>query len=177
MKSIALFSCAVLGINLAGCQTIPSTSSSFRLSSPDVKNNQTLTVNQVANTFGCHGNNQPPKLSWANAPGTTKSFAVSMYDPDAPTGSGFWHWLVVNIPKTKNTFDSHIGLAVTNDAGSIGYLGACPPEGQQHRYQITVYALDVENLPVDAKSTNAVARFMLNQHVIAKTTITGLYAR
>ena len=162
---------------LTGCQSLPATQSDFKLTSSDIADHEPLMMKQVANTFGCDGGNQSPSLSWSNAPKGTKSFAISMYDPDAPTGSGFWHWLVVNIPSQQRSFDGNSGLTLMNDAGIEGYIGACPPQGQRHRYLITLYALDTDKLTVNSKTPNAVARFMLNQHVIAKTTIMTIYAR
>lgn len=178
MKNFALFS-AILAIGgLTGCQSVPNHPiSNFTLSSPDISPNQAFTIKQVANSFGCNGNNQPPKLSWSNAPQGAKSFAISMYDPDAPTGSGFWHWLVVNIPNNQRVFEGKSGVTLSNDTGVADYLGACPPVGQTHRYQITIYALDADKLDIDAKTPNAVARFILNQHIIAKTSINATYAR
>lgn len=166
-------------VGLTGCQSVPIKDfhSSFALSSPDIANHQSFSIKQVANSFGCDGGNQPPKLSWSNSPQGAKSFAISMYDLDAPTGSGFWHWLVVNIPNNQRIFDSQSGIILSNDAGFAGYLGACPPIGQTHHYQITLYALDTDSLDVDSKTPNAVARFMLNQHIIAKTSINAIYSR
>src|SRR5208282_885718 len=112
---------------------------------------------QVFNSFGCSGQNVSPSLAWSGAPKGTKSFAVSMYDPDAPTGSGFWHWWVANIPASAASLPKGAGdaagaalpagsLQVRNDFSAIGYGGPCPPKGKPHHYRVTIYALDVDKL-------------------------------
>lgn len=163
---------------LTACQSVPieHSTSKFTLTSSDIYPNRPLSTSQVANTFGCNGGNQSPKLTWHNAPSTTKSYAITLYDPDAPTGSGFWHWMVVNIPATQTNLTDN-GLTLTNDAGFNGFLGACPSVGQKHRYIFTVYALDTPKLDITATTPNAVARFMLNQHVISQAKIETYYAR
>jgi len=137
----------------------------------------------MANAFGCSGGNNSPQLSWANAPADTKSFAVTMYDPDAPTGSGFWHWVIVDIPATVNELKQNAGdakngiapagsLQSNNDAGFSGYLGPCPPEHDAaHRYVITVYALKTNKLGNAGSSSGALTGFMLNQNTLAKASL------
>lgn len=137
----------------------------------------------TANAFGCSGGNNSPQLSWANAPADTKSFAITMYDPDAPTGSGFWHWVIVDIPATVNELKQSAGdvktsiapagsLQSNNDAGFSGYLGPCPPEHDAaHRYVITVYALKTNKLGTNVTSSGALTGFMLNQNVLAKASL------
>jgi Raf kinase inhibitor-like YbhB/YbcL family protein len=164
---------------------------SLTLSSPDIKEGATIANDQVFKGFGCTGNNISPALSWSGAPKDTKSFALTMYDPDAPTGSGWWHWVVFNIPPSitsipKGAGDRGKGLmpggAVQSrtDFGTNGYGGPCPPPGAKpHHYQITIYALDVAALP-NAKHRNASAAlvgFDLNSHTLAKATLTGMYGR
>ncbi|EON14620.1 MULTISPECIES: YbhB/YbcL family Raf kinase inhibitor-like protein [Pandoraea] len=142
---------------------------------------------QISDGFGCHGGNISPAISWSGEPAGTQSFLVTMYDPDAPTGSGFWHWVVANLPASVHTLDlgagSEVGrlpkgaMAVRNDTGKAAYLGPCPPEGESHRYIITVAALKVPSLPVDSTATPAVVGFVAHYQELAKATITIQYAR
>jgi Raf kinase inhibitor-like YbhB/YbcL family protein len=164
---------------------------SLTLSSPDISEGGTIAREQVFKGFGCTGSNMSPALSWSGAPSATKSFAVSIYDPDAPTGSGWWHWVVYNIPATTTSLPKDAGniskdlmpkgaIQSRTDFGSAGYGGPCPPPGDKpHRYQITVFAVDVDKLP-DAQDDNASAAlvgFDLHFHTLAKATLTGLYGR
>lgn len=142
---------------------------------------------QISDSFGCHGGNISPAISWSGEPAETKSFLVTMYDPDAPTGSGFWHWVVANLPASVHTLSLGSGseasglpkgaMAVRNDTGKAGYLGPCPPEGESHRYVITVAALKVPALPVDNTATPAVVGFVAHYQELAKATITVQNAR
>lgn len=144
---------------------------------------------QVLNGFGCKGDNISPKLSWEKAPNGTKSFAVTMYDPDAPTGSGWWHWVVFDIPFdttsiAKNSGDVSLNLLPQSaiqsitDFGKSGYGGACPPIGHgSHKYIFTVYALDVEKLGLDVNASPALVGFMINSHTLAKASIIAYYGR
>ncbi|MFM0207752.1 YbhB/YbcL family Raf kinase inhibitor-like protein [Paraburkholderia sediminicola] len=142
---------------------------------------------QISNAFGCHGGNISPAISWSGEPAGTKSFLVTMYDRDAPTGSGFWHWVVANLPASVHTLSLGAGneisrlpegaMAVRNDTGNAGYLGPCPPEGERHRYVITVAALKVPDLSVDKTATPAVVGFVAHYQELAKATITVQYAR
>jgi Raf kinase inhibitor-like YbhB/YbcL family protein len=139
--------------------------------------------------FGCAGGNQSPHLAWSEAPAGTKSFAVTCYDPDAPTGSGFWHWLVVNIPPNVTELALDAGnphgpklpqgaLQTRTDFGTPGYGGPCPPQGDHpHRYLFTVFAVGVDSLPVNADTSAAVIGFQLNFNTLAKAAIMGLYKR
>lgn len=139
--------------------------------------------------FGCAGGNSSPHLKWSGAPAGTKSFALTCYDPDAPTGSGFWHWLVVNIPPNVtelqlNAGDSKAGLMpkgalqTRTDFGAPGYGGPCPPAGDHpHRYLFTVFAVKEASLPVNADTMPAVVGFMLNFNTLAKVSLMGLYKR
>lgn len=137
--------------------------------------------------FGCAGGNRSPHLAWTGAPEGTQSFAVTCYDPDAPTGSGFWHWVVVNIPADAAELAAGAGggsglpdgaLQTNTDFGRPGYGGPCPPEGDHpHRYLFTVHAVGVELLPVEASTTAAVVGFMLNFNTLEKAALMGLYKR
>ncbi|MFD0764395.1 YbhB/YbcL family Raf kinase inhibitor-like protein [Mucilaginibacter lutimaris] len=129
---------------------------------------------QFSETFTCSGENRSPELHWSNAPAATKSFAITMYDPDAPTGSGFWHWVIVDIPATTMAIKQNSlpagSLTSVNDTGKPGYQGPCPPEGDAaHRYIITVYAVNTAKL--GTTSTAAMTGFMLNKAAIAKASI------
>ncbi|MBL6785107.1 MAG: YbhB/YbcL family Raf kinase inhibitor-like protein [Rickettsiales bacterium] len=158
----------------------------IELSSKSFNNNEYLTNKHVYNSFGCNGKNISPELQWKNAPKETKSFAITAYDPDAPTGSGWWHWLVFNIPTDINNLKEGIKIdelpksviLSRTDFGKIGYGGPCPPKGHgKHRYIFTVFALDVEALPLDKNVTAATVGFYLNNHVIEKDSIVGYYKR
>lgn len=161
--------------------------STFTLSSKDVGGQ--ATKKQEFNGFGCSGTNESPQLSWANAPEGTKSFAIMMYDPDAPTGSGFWHWVVFDLPKGTTSLPTGAGNAALNllpagaiqgktDYGVPGYGGPCPPVGHGfHEYKFTVFALDVEKLGLDQNASAAVVGFYLNQHALAKSSIIMYYKR
>jgi len=139
--------------------------------------------------FGCSGGNRSPHLAWSGTPAGTKSFAITCFDPDAPTGSGFWHWLVVNIPpqvaelpldagNPKSTLLPKGALQTRTDFGAAGYGGPCPPAGDHpHRYLFTVFAVGVESLPVKADTSAAVVGFQLNFNTLAKAAIMGLYKR
>ena len=159
----------------------------FTLKSDDLKGQ--LSEEQVFSGFGCTGKNISPSLKWSNAPRNTKSFAVTVYDPDAPTGSGWWHWIIVNIPSNtselkKDAGNLQKGLAPTGstqsitDYGKPGFGGACPPVGDKaHRYIFTVYALGVAKLDVDEKTSPAMVGFMLNQNALAKASLISYYNR
>jgi len=159
----------------------------FTLSSNDLGGE--ATKQEEFNGFGCTGENQSPQLSWKNAPEGTKSFAVTMYDPDAPTGSGWWHWVVFDIPESTNELASgagNIDLKLTpegviqslTDYGSNGYGGPCPPEGHGiHQYIITVYALKTDKLGLDKNTNAAVVGFYLWNNTLAKASIVTYYKR
>ena len=147
------------------------------------------TVNEEFNGFGCTGENQSPQLSWKNAPEGTKSFAVTMYDADAPTGSGWWHWVVFDIPNDTNELVAGAGNTALNltpegviqsitNYGANGYGGPCPPEGHGlHQYIITVYALKTENLGLNESTNPAVVGYYLWNNTLAKASIVSYYKR
>ena len=155
----------------------------FTLTSSELKGQ--LTKKQEFNGFGCSGENISPQLSWENAPKGTKSFAITVYDPDAPTGSGWWHWLVFDIPKDKFTLPRGFGNSESKDViqsitdyGKSGFGGACPPIGDKaHRYEFTVYALDIETLGLDKNANPALVGFYLNSHSLAKASLISYYGR
>ena len=147
------------------------------------------TSKEVFNGFGCTGQNISPELHWENAPAETKSFAVTVYDPDAPTGSGWWHWVIFDIPAQTNSLVANSGTVNLNlaptgsiqsltDFGTTGYGGPCPPEGHGlHQYLITIYALKTDKLGLDAKTTPAIVGFNLNANVIGKASLVMYYQR
>ncbi|MCT7649693.1 YbhB/YbcL family Raf kinase inhibitor-like protein [Aliarcobacter butzleri] len=155
----------------------------FTLTSSDLKGQ--LTKKQEFNGFGCSGENISPQLSWENAPKGTKSFAITVYDPDAPTGSGWWHWVVFDIPSNKTTLASGFGnndskeaIQTITDYGKTGFGGACPPVGDKaHRYIFTVHALDIETLGLDKNTNAATVGYYINSHTIAKASIISYYNR
>lgn len=133
---------------------------------------------------GCGGENRAPQLAWTGAPSETRSFAITCFDPDAPTGSGYWHWLAFDIPASVTRLAAGEGAPAgsttgRNDYGESAYGGPCPPPGDgQHRYVFTVYALDVPKLEgLGAGVTGASLVFTMRGHVLATGTITGRYGR
>ena len=170
--------------------TADAAAASFRLASADIKPGATIAAEQTFNGFGCSGQNISPALEWSGAPKDTKSFAVLVHDPDAPTGgAGWWHWLVYNIPATTTKLAKGAGKADggalpagaasgVTDFGSAGYGGPCPPEGDKpHRYIFTVYALKTDKLDIPKGATASLVGFMVNANAIAKATLTGMYGR
>jgi Raf kinase inhibitor-like YbhB/YbcL family protein len=164
----------------------------FKVTSNSFKDGDYLSMDHILSQdfgFGCAGGNMSPHLTWSGAPEGTKSFAVTCYDPDAPTGSGFWHWLVVNIPASANTLELAAGdpknpklpagaLMTRTDFGAPGYGGPCPPQGDHpHRYIFTVFAVGAETLPVQADTSAAVVGFNLHFATLAKAAIMGLFKR
>lgn len=161
----------------------------FVLSSNDLAAGKTMPPAQVFNGMGCEGSNLSPALAWKNAPANTRSFAVTVYDPDAPTGSGWWHWVVFNLPASTLKLDAGAGtdghpalpqgvIQSRTDFGTPGYGGACPPPGSKpHRYQFTVFALDVDSLPLSPDSSAAMVGFNLHAHKLASARIEVLYSR
>lgn len=158
---------------------------SFTLTSTSVTDGQPLGNAQVSGLMGAGGEDVSPQLSWSGFPEETRSFAVTVYDPDAPTASGFWHWAVANLPGTVTELPAGIGdgselpggaLTLANDAGLRRYVGAAPPAGHgPHRYFIAVHALQVEKLEIDGDATPAFLGFNLFMHAIARAVIHGTY--
>jgi hypothetical protein len=168
----------------------PALAQGFRLESPDVKPNATIAEEQVFNGFGCAGKNVSPALKWSGAPKGTKSFALLVHDPDAPTGgAGWWHWVVVNIAAEATELPKGAGTAtgaglpagaaqVNTDFGAPGWGGPCPPAGDKpHRYVFSLHALKVPKVDVPANATASLAGFMVNAESIGKATLTGRYGR
>ena len=161
----------------------------FTLTSADIAEGDPIAEIYTFNGFGCAGGNVSPALSWSGAPPETKSFALTCYDPDAQTGSGFWHWVAFNIPANVTHLPRGAGdpkspaapkgaVQSRTDYGVTGYNGPCPPPGDKpHRYQFTIFAVDVAKLDADEQSSAAAVGFNLHFHTLARTTLTGLYGR
>jgi len=181
MKKLILpASIMTIAINLSFAQT-------FTLRSKDIDGQ--VTSQQVLNGFGCTGQNISPQLSWENAPAGTKSFAITVYDKDAPTGSGWWHWVVFDIPPSVTELKQGAGdvskkllpetaIQSATDFGRAGYGGPCPPQGDKpHQYVITIYALKSASLGLDAKASPAMVGYYLYGTTLAKASIVAYYQR
>lgn len=161
---------------------------SFTLTSTDIFHGKFMKKDQEFQGFGCTGSDLSPQLSWHGAPEGTEAFAITAYDPDAPTGSGWWHWQLVNIPKdvtelaagagdASNDFTPKGSIQINNDYGIAGFGGACPPEGHGvHRYQFTIHALS-KKLELPDNASGALTGYMILAHSLASSTIEALYQR
>ena len=160
---------------------------SFDLTSTDITDGGPLPMPQVSGLMGAGGEDVSPELSWSGFPEATKGFAVTVYDPVAPTASGFWHWAVFNIPVTTTSLPSGAGdekgsglpegaVQLANDAGLKRYLGAAPPAGHgTHFYYFVVHALDVDHLDLPDNATPAYLGFNLFSHTLARAIIVANY--
>jgi Raf kinase inhibitor-like protein, YbhB/YbcL family len=156
---------------------------SFTVTSTDVQDGAELGAAQASGIFGAGGTDTSPQLSWTGFPPGTKSFAVTVYDPAAPTGSGFWHWAVADIPASTTDLATGAGdnsgsglppaaVQLANDAGLKRYLGAAPPAGSgKHNYFVAVHAVDVESLELGPAATPALLGFNLSGHTLARAVI------
>lgn len=176
----------VAGLMFALLTATAASAADFKLSSTSIAEGQQLSPTFLFKGFGCEGGNQSPQLSWSGAPAGTKSFAITAYDPDAPTGSGWWHWNVVNIPVSRTSLELGASgekklpaeaLEIRNDFGIAGFGGACPPPGEVHRYIFTVHALGAEHLELPENASSALAGFMIGANTIATAKITAVYNR
>ena len=177
-----------LAIVLASLSTM-SYAAGFKLSSPELKANHLMPKSFEFNGFGCSGENKSPALKWSGAPKGTKSFALTVYDPDAPTGSGWWHWVVINIPADVHELPSNAGalnstslpagaVQMHTDFGMAAWGGPCPPKGDKpHRYIFTVYALKTDKLDVPADATAALTGYMIHGNMLGKASFTAKYGR
>jgi Raf kinase inhibitor-like YbhB/YbcL family protein len=161
---------------------------SFTLTSDDLTDGGIVPDAHVADaTYGLHGGNISPHLHWEGFPPETRSFAVTCYDPDAPTGSGFWHWVLFDIPADVNDLPTGAGsgdkkglpagaVHARNDVGNLEFVGAFPPAGDgPHRYVYAVHALDVEKLGPDSSATPAFVGFNMGPHTLARATMVLTY--
>jgi Raf kinase inhibitor-like YbhB/YbcL family protein len=160
---------------------------SFTVSSTDVADGETLAVPFRSGIFGAGGEDRSPQLSWSGFPEETRSFAVTCYDPDAPTASGFWHWAVVDIPASVTELPTGAGdengsglpdgaFQLRNDGGLARYVGSAPPPGHgPHRYFFVVHAVDVESLGIPTDATPAFLGFNLFGHTLARGAIVPVY--
>ena len=163
--------------------------SNFTVTSPEFKDQDRLQLVHEFDGYDGAGQNRSPALQWQGAPEGTKSFALTLYDPDAPTGSGFWHWILYDIDPSVTELAAGLGSTdatglgasgtqATNDYGATGYGGPCPPKGfPTHRYIFTVHALGVPKLELPVNASNAVVRFIIHQNTLAMATLTGVYNR
>ncbi len=187
-RKAAIFTSAALGaasLMLLGGGAFAA--GAFKLESSLVMPGGTLANDQVFNSFGCSGKNVSPPLQWSGAPEGTKSFVLTMYDPDAPTGSGWWHWIVYNVPASVTELPLGAGdggrlpagaVQARTDFGTAGYGGPCPPPGDRpHHYVFTVYALKTEKLDVPANASDALVAFSINANKLASASITASYGR
>ncbi len=160
----------------------------FTLVSPEIKAGRKIADAQVFNGFGCQGANVSPALSWSNAPKDTQSFALMVHDPDAPTGSGWWHWIIYNIPATATSIPADAGntknmllppgaLQGRSDFGTTGYGGPCPPPGKPHHYYFRLYALKVPKLDLPKDATAAFIGFNVRAQAIGSAELLGVYGR
>jgi Raf kinase inhibitor-like YbhB/YbcL family protein len=160
---------------------------SFTVTSSDVADGASLALPHVSGVMGAGGEDRSPQLSWSGFPEETRSFAVTVFDPDAPTASGFWHWAVANIPASVTELPSDAGnkdspalpegaVQLSNDGGFAGYVGAAPPAGHgPHRYFVVVHAVGAERLDVDADTRPAVLGFNLFSATLARATMVVTY--
>ena len=182
MKAVGLL--ALLAMPL-----LASPAAAFEISSPAVGADGAIPLKHTANAFGCKGENLSPPLVWKDMPADAKSLALTMYDPDAPTGSGFWHWLVVNIPVSTTELPEGAGepgngklppgsVQARGDAGVAGYFGPCPPQGDPpHRYIFTIFAVKTDKLDINAETSGAVVGFNLHFNTIDQASVTYTYGR
>lgn len=181
MKNIFIaLSCAI---------PLAASAATFTLESPDLPAGKPIPDAHVFNSFGCTGKNLSPALAWKNAPKETKSFALTVYDPDAPTGSGWWHWLVINIPADAKELAQGAGdpstgkapagaLQTRTDYGKPGWGGPCPPVGDKpHRYIFTLHALKTDKLDLPQDASAAMVGYNVNGNSIAKASFTARYGR
>ncbi|CRH28682.1 kinase inhibitor [Pantoea ananatis] len=157
----------------------------MRVYSQDLHDGDKMPEKHVFNGMGYQGDNLSPHLAWEDAPEGTKSFVITCFDPDAPTGSGWWHWVVANIPADTTSLPQGAGsgkaalpagaLQTRMDFGQAGYGGAAPPAGETHRYIFSVHALDVDKIDVDEGASGAMVGFNVHFHVLASASLTVHY--
>ncbi|HUO96840.1 MAG TPA: YbhB/YbcL family Raf kinase inhibitor-like protein [Steroidobacteraceae bacterium] len=163
----------------------PALAEDFVLASPELQAGGRLTLRHAYDSYGCNGGNVSPALTWSGAPAGTRSYALTLFDPDAP--HGFWHWVIFDVPATLAGLPAGAGepkqapkgaLQGTSDFGDKGYGGPCPPNGDRpHRYVFTLYALKVERLGADASAQPAWLAARIRANALAEASLTVYYAR
>jgi len=167
------------------CFAATASAAPFKLTSKDFKEGGAIADKHVMNSFGCTGGNVSPELSWTGAPAGTKSFALMVHDPDAPTGSGFWHWVIYNIPPDTTSLAQGAGAAdgkalpkgavqSNTDVSAPGYIGPCPPSGTHH-YNFMLFALKVDKLDLPANATAALVGFNVRANSLGMAKLSGVY--
>jgi Raf kinase inhibitor-like YbhB/YbcL family protein len=179
-----LSACATLAM-----MALAGPASAFEISSPAIGSDGTIPLKYTADAFGCSGSNVSLPLEWKDVPADAKSLALTMYDPDAPTGSGFWHWIIANLPATTTALAEGAGEAGSgklpqgaaqgrNDAGTAAYFGPCPPKGDKpHRYVFTIFALMADKIGIDGNASGAVLGDQLRLNAIDMASVTYTYGR
>lgn len=167
----------------------PALADGFTLGSPDLVDGKLPAKFALSEAFGfgCKGGNLSPALTWQGAPEGTRSFVLMIHDEDAPTGIGWMHWVVANIPATAEGLATGVSgdaaklpagaLETRSDLGSPGYMGPCPPEGEIHRYVFTLTALKVDKLPLDANATPALVGFFAKANALGEASLTVTQGR
>lgn len=160
-------------------ETLPSVPQ-FNVEATDVNPDQTFSLPQYSGRMGIQGGkDESPAIRFSNVPEETKSLVVQIYDPDAPTAGGYWHWTVINLPKDAEELGADTGNPdqnklpgkaknMLNDAGFAGYIGAAPPQGEKHRYFVIVSALNIDDLNLDENTTPNTINFQFNSHIISR---------
>jgi len=172
MKSRHYLATAVL--SFAGTSAF---AAGFSLQSPQLPDQSKIKAEHYWNNFGCTGGNVMPELKWKNPPVGTQSFAITLHDKDAPTGSGFWHWVVYDIASATTGLPGGVNAGAlpagakegNTDLGKPGFFGPCPPVGREHRYTFTIHALKVDKLPVEAGASPALVGFTIWQNSLGKS--------
>lgn len=170
--------------SMAVCSLLSLPVTAMELTSDDIREGEKMPKAMEFAGFGCNGGNLSPQLSWSGAPAGTASFAITAYDPDAPTGSGWWHWVAVDLPGNLSSLKRgasgalKAGREFRSDYGSIGFGGACPPSGHgMHRYQFTVWALPDKTLALPENPSPALVGYMLRANALGSATLTATYHR
>jgi Raf kinase inhibitor-like YbhB/YbcL family protein len=180
----------IAAVGVIAAQEKSALHSRFVLSSPDARLSVRVPEEYTANVFGCTGGNMSPALQWSGAPAGTKSFVVTLFDPDVPeTGSGWWHWVVYDLPASTNSLPKGAGTEHSStlpagtqqgrtDLGTDAYHGPCPDKGQApHHYRFKIYALSVEKLDVPPEASGAMVTSTAKESVLGKAVFVARYGR
>jgi len=186
MRILAL---AAFAFALSAIQAPAAFAQDLRLTSAEISAGGSIAKEQVFDESGCNGGNISPSLNWTGAPEAARSFAVTVYDPDAPTGRGWWHWVVADIPAGATALPKNAGNAAAkllppgavqsrNDFGTLGYGGPCPPPGARHHYVFTLFAIGADKL-AGASNGGAPAALaaLVQSHSLAKASLIATYGR